>query len=717
MNYKPKEITLNSLKIRFKKEEITVYLTKNPSTNAVKFSDKEALELKQAYKLTDEWQDVYALLTPKTPDSLSVTKAVSPEFCGEKESCWSVSFLKKYCTRLITLHFQSLGIPCRTNFVSDTEVWIKTTSPYKDCTGYRVFTLRVQFDYDAKSFELLVIAGEIRSAYNHAVSNPVFSETPKSSFGWVVYKTDIVWYDDLNDDARRNLNEVFPCLNPLLKDLLRFPHIKPDKSNRYVKFHQEIELFKNEYLENSGLSKVIEIASVWKKVLPLYFDTEELKKVQFGEGTHTQPKYGLPMYGPVVLLNEHVVFFFIGHKNDNPLAMTINDYFQGEYKKEFKGIYDYLKLQYHTEQGSSIWFTDKNNPLPEIKSALKAKLENQEKDSSKRYVAIYLSPYSKYGSSPAEHKIYYEVKELLLSYGIVSQTVEVGKAWGKERPKMPKTGANERDKAKLKDGFHYSFANIAVAVYAKLGGKPWSLEKQETDELIIGVSAYTSRQLGKKYIGSAFSFTNEGMFNGFECFSGSHINELAGSIKLALINSTRENPGIKRLIIHFYKRLSKQEIKPIQKALSELKLQIPVVVVTVNKAFSEDLVGFDLSTSHLMPESGHYIPVNQYQYLLYNNQLTKGDTEPPTDREGYPFPLKINLQKYEPASNASMPLPDEEVVPVLEQLCRFSLLYWKSVSRQWMPVTLRYPEMLAQIAPHFKHKDWGELGSDSLWFL
>jgi len=533
----------------------------------------------------------------------------------------------------------------------------------------------------------------------------------------VVYKTGIVWYDDLSEDARRNLNEVFPCLNPWLKDLLRFPHLKPDKSNRYVKFHQEVEQFKNEYLVNSGLSKVVEIDSVWKKVVPLYFDTEELKKVQFGGGTNAQPKYGLPMYGPAELLNEHVVFFFIGHVNDKPLALTINDYFQGEYKKEFKGIYDYLKLQYHTEQRSSIWFSDKNNPLPEIKSALKAKLENQEKESSKRYVAIYLSPHSKYGSSPAEHKIYYEVKEHLLSYGIVSQAVDVGKAWGNERPVMPKTEENERDKAKLKDGFHYSFANIAVAVYAKLGGKPWSFEKQETDELVIGISAYTSRQLGKKYIGSAFSFNNEGMFHGFQCFSNNHINELAGSIKLALINSTRENPEIKRLVIHFYKKLSIKEIKPIQKALSELKQQIPVIVVSVNKAFSDDLVGFDLSTSHLMPESGHYIPINQFQYLLYNNQLTMGDTEKPADREGYPFPLKLNLQKYEPGSSESMSLPDEEVVPVLEQLCRFSLLYWKSVSRQWMPVTLRYPEMLAQIAPHFKHKDWGELGSDSLWFL
>ena len=151
--------------------------------------------------------------------------------------------------------------------------------------------------------------------------------------------------------------------------------------------------------------------------------------------------------------------------------------------------------------------------------------------------------------------------------------------------------------------------------------------------------------------------------------------------------------------------------------MSELQLQIPVVVVTVNKTFSDDLVGFDLSTSHLMPASGHYLAISPYQYLLYNNQLTKGESEETSDREGYPFPLKIFLQQYKPGSSVSMPLTSEEAIPVLEQLCRFSLLYWKSVSRQWMPVTLRYPEMLAQIAPHFRYKDWGELGSDSLWFL
>ena len=717
MNYKPKELTLNALKFRFKEEKITVYLTKTPSANAVKFTDKEVSELKKEYTLTDDWKDIYGLLNQEIPDQLAVRRAVSRQFSRDQEPVWSVSFLKKYCTRLITLHFQNLGFPCRTNFVSDTEVWIKTTSPYKDCTGYRIYTLKVQFDYDLKSFELLVIAGEIRSVYNRAVTDQIFSETPDDAFGRVVYKTDILVYANMSNTARRNLAEVFPCLNSPLKDLLRFPHTKPDKSNRYVKFYQEVEQFKNEYLVNSGLSKVVEIAAEWKKAMPVYFETDELKKIQFGGGTHTQPKYGLPLYGPVELMDDQVVFFFIGHKDDKPLAVTLNDYFLGNYSSEFKGLYDYSKLKYNTEVNSSIWFDDKDNPLPQIKNGIKAKLENQRKDNGKRYVAIYLSPHPKYGSSPAGHKIYYEVKEYLLSHGIVSQTIDAGKAWGPERLLLPKRDANERDRAKLKDGFQYSFANIAVAIYAKLGGKPWSFEKQKTDELVIGVSAYKSYQLEKKFIGSAFSFTNEGMFHGFECFSSTQLSQLAGSIKIALTNSARENPGIKRLIIHFYKKLSYREIQPIQKALSELKLQIPVIVATVNKTFSEDLIGFDLSTSHYMPVSGNYLAISQYQYLLYNNQLTKGDAEIPVEREGYPFPLKIYLQKYEPDSAEPFPLTDEEVVPVLEQLCRFSLLYWKSVSRQWMPVTLRYPEMLAQIAPHFKYKDWGDLGSDSLWFL
>ena len=55
MSKKPVELTLNTLKIRFKEEKITVYPSNKSTADAVKFSEKEAAELKRKFNLTDEY--------------------------------------------------------------------------------------------------------------------------------------------------------------------------------------------------------------------------------------------------------------------------------------------------------------------------------------------------------------------------------------------------------------------------------------------------------------------------------------------------------------------------------------------------------------------------------------------------------------------------------------------------------------------------------------
>jgi SOS response regulatory protein OraA/RecX len=610
--------------------------------------------------------------------------------------------------------------------VSDTEVWVKTHSPYPNCTGYKAFTLRLQFNYEKKSPEMVVIVGEVHSVHNKSLNDSLFSEINADNFGWVVYGTEILKHKFMTDNARRHPDQLFPCIQHKLREQLKFPIPAPDKGNRYLKWMAELEQFKKDFLESPTLSEILTLALDWKVTTPKYFNTDPLKTLQFGEGSHIHPKFGMPQFGPKELIHDDVVFFFIGHESDKPLASTIDEYFRGNNASEFKGISAYLKMHYCTEPHLSIWFTNKENPLSEIEAALKAKQEQQMIVDTKRYVAIYLSPHSKTTPYLSMRKIYYELKEFLLNRNIVTQTIDVAKAWSDARKEITVEIEVENEgvktkktvtKALVKKGFFYSLANIAVAIYAKLGGTPWCFESQKEEELVVGISAYTSKELGKKFVGSAFSFTNEGRFRGFECFSQENVTELAGSIKLAVKNFQDANLGIKRLVIHFYKRLNYYELKPIQKALSELKLPIPVIVVSVNKSFSDDLIGFDLTVAHKMPVSGNYLPINNYQYLLYNNQLTQAANNKPDEREGFPFPLKISLQKFLPETKVSTSMTEDEIIPIFEQVCRFSLLYWKSVSRQWLPVTLRYPEMLAQIAPHFKYKDWGELGSDSLWFI
>ena len=184
---------------------------------------------------------------------------------------------------------------------------------------------------------------------------------------------------------------------------------------------------------------------------------------------------------------------------------------------------------------------------------------------------------------------------------------------------------------------------------------------------------------------------------------------------MAVRRYCNENAQPEKLVIHFYKTLSKKELKPIESGLARLGLKIPVVVVTVNKSFSQDVLAFDTDSEHLMPLSYSYIPINRTQYLLFNNSLTD-DTSKETPRR-FPFPMKVSMQYFAAGSEVST-LPEADMrVELLSQICSFSQLYWKSVSSQSLPVTVKYPEMLAQIVPNFSNAEIPGAGRERLWFL
>ena len=44
-------------------------------------------------------------------------------------------------------------------------------------------------------------------------------------------------------------------------------------------------------------------------------------------------------------------------------------------------------------------------------------------------------------------------------------------------------------------------------------------------------------------------------------------------------------------------------------------------------------------------------------------------------------------------------------------------MYWKSIKQQNLPVTIKYPEMVAQIFPHFEGDKLPDFGKNNLWFL
>lgn len=154
-----------------------------------------------------------------------------------------------------------------------------------------------------------------------------------------------------------------------------------------------------------------------------------------------------------------------------------------------------------------------------------------------------------------------------------------------------------------------------------------------------------------------------------------------------------------------------QELEPIIDILHHLELDIPVIIVSINKTESKELLVFDLMNVNLMPLSGTIIQVGRKDYLLCNNtRYSPNGTVKPKE---YHFPIKLNISCTQPKI-----LEDVAVVKdLMDQVYQFSRMYWKSVSQQSLPVTTLYPEMVAQMFPYFENDYLPEFGKENLCFL
>ena len=88
-----------------------------------------------------------------------------------------------------------------------------------------------------------------------------------------------------------------------------------------------------------------------------------------------------------------------------------------------------------------------------------------------------------------------------------------------------------------------------------------------------------------------------------------------------------------------------------------------------------------------MPYSGRYINPGAGRYLLCHNTRYQKATFNPYD--GFPFPVKLRIESINTTDT-----PDTNTIhDLINQVSQFSLIYWKSVKQQNLPVTIKYHEL------------------------
>lgn len=695
---KKQELFFNALTFQLPKEPTILY-----------FSEEEGEDLNRIYH--DLVPD--HVLETMFPDG-DVPEHIYTSFAVEKEgtqgfeidlNTCSYSLAKRYATNQLVRYFSDVvKVPFKSGFIDELQVWIKSKNSSKpQFDEYLKFSLKVQFRHLSKEAEIqLSYDGVSRIFRANAVD--LGQELGADKFNWVLYEGKLMRWKDLKEvekqGAEIDYQQVFPQLNRELALAIQLPYDAPPTDNRYTRYLKNIGGFVTKYMEAPEFSEYIVLHSTdFLTVAQTRINqtSRESNHLLFGgKKTDIFPKTAIRKHKPYKSSPYgSIKLFFIMHEDDMDTSRKIcKDFMKGQDapkgKNLFPGLFEFVNLIISYPSELTVVFKDKDNPIPEISKAI-SELPTNEDD---RLIAIYITPYDKFIEDQRKREYYHLIKEMLLKRNITSQVIN------------PQKMEMQSD-----FGWFMSLTNIALAMLAKLDGIPWRLKSNPKKELVVGVGAFKHIEEDVRYIASSFVFENNGVFNRFDYYHESDVDVLAGSIAEAVTNYSALIEEPQRLVIHFYKTMRQDEIEPIQKELNALDLDIPIFIITINKTESEDIVAFDRNWAELMPESGTFVNIGFNHYLLFNN--TRYSNNNVSKMDGYPFPLKLKFQ----CTDEELLDDSNTIRELIDQVYQFSRMYWKSLRQQNLPVTIKYPEMVAQIAPHFEGNDIPSYGKSNLWFL
>lgn len=609
-----------------------------------------------------------------------------------------INFSKHFFRERLKYYFKKeLGLMTQRDFIDSLIVWLPNTELEADeYWVYDKYSIRVFLQEQSKKPALLLSVLTKTKVLKAPVTELQDKHNiPASLFNKVMYSEQQHRLEEVQQMDKVDLTKCFPVLNKELSALLKIKLSDPVQGNKYLRYNESISQFYTDYFDND----------IFKSLFPI--SDEEFLTVQdkfvgrvnkmsnalyYGKGIqgNSTPKVDFRRLHPATPVVGDVRLFFIYHTDYKAEKDLLKKYLQEGKFPGYPGLNTYASMTAIIEDDACIEYKSKENPFPDLEAKFNA--FNYAKPNVK-YFGIYITPFTKEESREQEFCVFARMREFLLNRNIASQSIE------------PATIKYHE--------VQWSLTTMSVAMVAKLGGVPWRLRDDIEPELIVGIGAFINRKDNVKYMGASVCFDNSGRFNDSGWFEKDEIKLLAGAIGLKVKEYAATYGEPKRLIIHLYKALKDDELKPIEDELRGLELRndIPIYIVAINKTLATDIVAFDRNMPELlMPETGTYILIGNKKYLLFNNTRI-GRNHRAADK--YHFPLKLTID-----SNKEGLLEDREMIRTLiDQVYYFSKLYYKSLLHQNLPVTVVMLDQMAEFIPRFETPKIPDFGMNIPWMI
>lgn len=274
-----------------------------------------------------------------------------------------------------------------------------------------------------------------------------------------------------------------------------------------------------------------------------------------------------------------------------------------------------------------------------------------------------------------------------------------------------------------KDTFQWSAANIALAMFAKMGGVPWAVETGLTDDtLIIGIGrafiASSAVSTGRRIYGFASTFSHKGVYLGTKIFPpasdwAAYLRLLEESIAASLDDWKRDVNQEVNLVLHVQKETGREELEAIQRAISQCGVGRvkSFTIVRLNEAY--DVMLFNPRNELGIPPPGLFLQLERNRGIL---QITGIDPRTsPLGRIVTSPPMQIRLL----STSASAPSWDV----LCGHILALSAMNWRGFNADSSVVTVSYPRAVAEFFGRFEEAgfDVGALKDVGVmkrpWFL
>jgi hypothetical protein len=309
---------------------------------------------------------------------------------------------------------------------------------------------------------------------------------------------------------------------------------------------------------------------------------------------------------------------------------------------------------------------------------------------------IAVVPFSKHVSDEETQK-YFEAKHAFLSHGLACQFVD-------------------RNRLNDRNALKWSISNIALAIFAKMGGVPWRVVPSTEKCLIVGIGQ-AHRIIEKKiekYVAYSVLTDSSGIYESIRILGNStnhlgYIDNLKTNLRQVLLSHCIQ---YKSFVIHVTFKMKRDEINAIRELLEELRGENSADHEFVAIKFNDhnDFFGYSIAHNSRVPFEGSVAPLSKKDFLMWFSGVGIDDTKATRHPE-----RPVHLQILYP----NEPLNEADLKRLLQDAMNIAGANWRGFNAKSVPISVYYAKLIADYYAHFRQSNLPELDMDNLppWFL